>query len=126
MTGLDCQHCTVSDFLHLLDMGSEQSTSSGGAGKTSSSASADPLYSLSRQDIIGAGVTSPTTERQESICSDVEVPYVSYTVNKPIGGDSPKKKKATLSSASTGSGAGGAIKKRSFLGEEKQSYDVTR
>ena len=32
--------------------------------------------------------------RQESICSDSEVPYVSYTVNKPIG-DSPKKGKTS-------------------------------
>ena len=43
---------------------------------------------------------SPTTTfrdgsmspRQESVCSDSEVPYISYTVSKPIGGDSPKKK----------------------------------
>jgi len=33
------------------------------------------------------GALSP---RQDSICSDTEVPYVSYTVNKPIG-ESPKK-----------------------------------
>jgi len=29
--------------------------------------------------------------RQDSVCSDTDLPYVSYTVNKPIGGDSPKK-----------------------------------
>ena len=28
--------------------------------------------------------------RQDSVCSDSEVPYVSYTISKPIG-DSPKK-----------------------------------
>lgn len=34
-----------------------------------------------------SGALSP---RQGSVCSDTDVPYVSYTVNKPIG-DSPKK-----------------------------------
>ena len=29
--------------------------------------------------------------RQDSVCSDSDVPFVSYTVNKPIG-DSPKRK----------------------------------
>ena len=38
---------------------------------------------------------SPTTAalspgRQDSVCSDTDVPYVSYTVKKPIG-ESPKK-----------------------------------
>ncbi len=93
-------------------MGSEQSTAGGGK------ASLDPLYSLSRPD--GAdGVMSPMAERQESLCSDVELPYVSYTVNRPIGGDSPKKKKASSSAAATGgttSSSGGARKRTSFLG----------
>ena len=39
----------------------------------------------------GAQILSP---RQESVCSDSEVPYVSYTVNKPIG-ESPKKSKSS-------------------------------
>ena len=34
------------------------------------------------------GAMSPG--RQDSVCSDTDVPYVSYTVNKPIG-ESPKK-----------------------------------
>jgi len=47
----------------------------------------------------GAVLQSPTTAalregamspRQDSVCSDTDVPYVSYTVNKPIG-ESPKK-----------------------------------
>lgn len=48
----------------------------------------DPLLALTRD-----GALSP--ERQDSVCSEAsealnEVPFVSYTVNKPIG-DSPKK-----------------------------------
>lgn len=40
----------------------------------------------------GGNISPPLSiGRQESVCSDSEVPYVSYTVNKPIGGDSPKK-----------------------------------
>ena len=39
----------------------------------------------------GAQILSP---RQESVCSDSEVPYVSYTVNKPIG-EAPKKSKSS-------------------------------
>ena len=51
----------------------------------------DPLLALSRD-----GALSP--ERQDSVCSEAsealnEVPFVSYTVNKPIG-DSPKKQQA--------------------------------
>ncbi len=86
-------------------MGSEQSTPSGAdrryGGTTSPNASLtspsvaqsfDPLLALSR-DSTGGG-----PGRQDSIASDVdgaaEVPYVPYTVNKPIGGESPKKKKS--------------------------------
>jgi len=52
-----------------------------------------------REDLSPLVLQSPTTAalregavspRQGSICSDSDVPYVSYTVNKPIG-DSPKK-----------------------------------
>lgn len=38
--------------------------------------------------LIREGALSP---RQDSVCSDTDQPFVSYTVNKPIGGDSPKK-----------------------------------
>lgn len=93
-------------------MGSEQSTQSGsGSGGNSnhqrdllspSSRHFDPLLSLSRE-----GALSP--ERQESVSSDFEdraqeqLPYVSYTVNKPIG-ESPKKKR--FSAAMSGSSSG--------------------
>ena len=45
-----------------------------------------------------AGNVSPqlSVGHQDSVCSDSEVPYVSYTVNKPIG-DSPKKSAASNS-----------------------------
>jgi len=52
-----------------------------------------------REDLSPLVLQSPTTAalregavspRQGSVCSDADVPYVSYTVNKPIG-DSPKK-----------------------------------
>jgi len=52
-----------------------------------------------REDLSPLVLQSPTTTalregavspRQGSVCSDADVPYVSYTVNKPIG-DSPKK-----------------------------------
>lgn len=80
-------------------MGSEQSTPSSSANPGQSrdllspgSRHFDPLLSLSRE-----GALSP--ERQESVSSDFEdraqeqLPYVSYTVNKPIGESSPKKKR---------------------------------
>ncbi len=85
-------------------MGSEQSTQGGGGRQCSAPTSPnsslmspsvarsfDPLLALSRDSTGGP-------ERQDSIASDVdgaaEVPYVPYTVNKPIGGESPKKKKS--------------------------------
>ena len=94
-------------------MGSEQSTQSGGGGSQSgqrgdllspSSRHFDPLLSLSRE-----GALSP--ERQESVSSDFEdraqeqLPYVSYTVNKPIG-ESPKKKRFVGGSGSAGNSSG--------------------
>lgn len=63
-------------------MGSEQSHPVGGA---SSSMTTGELSSFSAS--LRDGALSP---RQDSVCSDSEVPYVSYTVSKPIG-DSPKK-----------------------------------
>ena len=72
-------------------MGSEQSH------QVSSSANDQKRGSISDVTTPGAsygtGNISPPLSigRQESVCSDSEVPYVSYTVNKPIGGDSPKK-----------------------------------
>ena len=72
-------------------MGSEQSqhvsSTSGDLPRGSSGNLVSPGASY------GTGNISPPLSigRQESVCSDSEVPYVSYTVNKPIGGDSPKK-----------------------------------
>lgn len=78
-------------------MGSEQShqqpgSSMGGGPQISSSG--DLLATNERTShSFGSGNISPPLSigRQESVCSDSEVPYVSYTVNKPIGGESPKK-----------------------------------
>lgn len=66
-------------------MGSEQShPAAAGHGAPSSFTTGDlSAFSASLRD----GAMSP---RQDSVCSDSEVPYVSYTVNKPIG-DSPQK-----------------------------------
>ena len=70
-------------------MGSEQSTPGGREGREG----------RDKQNTTAAVLQSPTTAalregasspRQDSVCSDSDVPYVSYTVNKPIG-DSPKK-----------------------------------
>ena len=58
------------------------------------------------------GAISP---RQDSVCSDSEVPYVSYTVNKPIG-DSPKKKSSTYKYRFTSPG----LSKRSVSMESKR------
>lgn len=70
-------------------MGSEQShpsnPGSGAQGASNSFTTGDlSAFSASLRD----GAMSP---RQDSVCSDSEVPYVSYTVSKPIG-ESPKKK----------------------------------
>merc|ERR1712168_1192883 len=69
-------------------MGSEQShhANPGNQGATSSFTTGDLsafFASLRERD----GAMSP---RQDSVCSDSEVPYVSYTISKPIG-DSPKR-----------------------------------
>ena len=54
---------------------------------------ADPV--LAQGQVLQSPTTAALREgamspRQDSVCSDTDVPYVSYTVNKPIG-DSPKK-----------------------------------
>ena len=68
-------------------MGSEQSHQAAGAsGERSAFASSRRTGSSEAGQLM-----SP---RQESVCSDSEVPYVSYTVNKPIG-ESPKKGKTS-------------------------------
>ena len=68
-------------------MGSEQShqayNSQGGGASTSMTTGDLSSFSAGFRD----GAMSP---RQDSVCSDSEVPYVSYTISKPIG-DSPKK-----------------------------------
>ena len=61
-------------------MGSEQSTP--GGREREAGVLQSPTTAALRE-----GAMSP---RQDSVCSDSDVPYVSYTVNKPIG-DSPKK-----------------------------------
>ena len=67
-------------------MGSEQSSPGGREGREKTNPAAvlqSPTTAALRE-----GASSP---RQDSVCSDSgDVPYVSYTVNKPIG-DSPKK-----------------------------------
>jgi len=68
-------------------MGSEQSQpAQSGSGDISAFVSTSRVSSIEASQLL-----SP---RQESICSDSEVPYVSYTVNKPIG-ESPKKGKTS-------------------------------
>ena len=76
---------------HSLNMGSEQSQHASSAGGDQARGSNGDLATPGTT--YGAGNISPPLSigRQESVCSDSEVPYVSYTVNKPIGGDSPKK-----------------------------------
>ncbi len=106
-------------------MGNEQSGNSqrGGAGSRGSprsplspTAAAAASASLARQYeqlSLGGG-------RHESVASDgdSEVPYVSYTVNKPIGGDSPKRKQ--------GRGATGARAKAksSFRFKDSTSHNT--
>lgn len=55
--------------------------------------------SSSSKQLRDGGAVSP---RQGSVCSDSDVPYVSYTVNKPIG-DSPKRKPSTPAASSRSS-----------------------
>ena len=70
-------------------MGAEQSQQ---AGASSSLTTGDPSTFSGGLVRDRDGALSP---RQDSVCSDSEVPYVSYTVSKPIGGDSPKKGKSS-------------------------------
>ena len=76
-------------------MGSEQShqQSVSTVGVAQEGGSDGDLTNSAAAQSFGSGNISPPLSigRQESVCSDSEVPYVSYTVNKPIGGDSPKK-----------------------------------
>ena len=67
-------------------MGSEQSTPGGREGRDKQATTAAVLQSPTTA-ALREGASSP---RQDSVCSDSDVPYVSYTVNKPIG-ESPKK-----------------------------------
>ena len=67
-------------------MGSEQSTPGGREGRDKQNTPAAVLQSPTTA-ALREGASSP---RQDSVCSDSDVPYVSYTVNKPIG-ESPKK-----------------------------------
>lgn len=72
-------------YRELAPMGSEHSTAGGKkeeAGGVAGQVLQSPTTAALRE-----GALSP---RQGSVCSDTDVPYVSYTVNKPIG-DSPKK-----------------------------------
>ena len=84
-------------------MGSEQShhpqPSTTAAGQQGGSGG----FGVSQSFEVGGNISPPlSVGRQDSVCSDSEVPYVSYTVNKPIGGDSPKKS-ATATSYSASS-----------------------
>lgn len=74
-------------------MGSDQSHHAGGGSMTTGDLSSfsSSLRGASNSRDSGGQILSP---RQESVCSDSEVPYVSYTVNKPIG-ESPKKGKTS-------------------------------
>ena len=70
-------------------MGSEQSSPGGREKPNTAAVLQSPTTAALRE-----GASSP---RQDSVCSDSgDVPYVSYTVNKPIG-DSPKKVALSLS-----------------------------
>ena len=72
-------------------MGSEQSSPGGREKPNTAAVLQSPTTAALRE-----GASSP---RQDSVCSDSgDVPYVSYTVNKPIG-DSPKKVALSLSKA---------------------------
>ena len=78
-------------------MGSEQSHQVSSVGGDHQRGSSGDLANSGAS--YGGGNISPQLSigRQESVCSDSEVPYVSYTVNKPIGGDSPKKSSQAIS-----------------------------
>ncbi|CAH0564496.1 unnamed protein product [Brassicogethes aeneus] len=50
---------------------------------------ANPGVSVTAEDIYGENGRSGSISPGPSVCSDVDLPYISYTVNRPIG-DSPK------------------------------------
>lgn len=82
-------------------MGSEQSSQSGGGGgstgkntklKRGKSVPESSWPRGSSQDSGqhgGSRAASANTSPGHSVCSDVDLPYVSYTVNRPIGGKWP-------------------------------------
>ena len=79
-------------------MGSEQSHQANAANQgTSNSFTTGDLSAFSASLRDRDGAMSP---RQDSVCSDSEVPYVSYTISKPIG-DSPKKGSKPAQQSST-------------------------
>ncbi|XP_012224299.1 BLOC-1-related complex subunit 5 [Linepithema humile] len=100
-------------------MGSEQSSQSGGQGANSG---------RSRTNQLRRGKSVPSRERVPedtpprcispgaSICSDSDLPYISYTVNRPIG-DSPKmtNKQSQLYRGKT-IGAGEISRRKNSLG----------
>lgn len=77
-------------------MGSDQSHHQGQR-DTSAPCSPPPMSPTLADFMLMAGGGSGSRDGaisppQDSVCSDSEVPYVSYTVDRPIGGDSPQKR----------------------------------
>lgn len=78
-------------------MGSEHSSQSNAAGKRLDANSkfanlrrqntiANPGGSSAEYEVDGGSGRPRSTSPGPSLCSDVDLPYISYTVNRPIGG----------------------------------------
>merc|ERR1719516_830549 len=91
-------------------MGSEQSSQApaGQADRDRETGEQQPASVSAVQPAVAelrAGALSP---RQGSVCSETDLPYVSYTVNKPIG-ESPKKSQPNRKKSSSGMRLGGRL-----------------
>lgn len=99
-------------------MGSEQSSQSGGDGRSAGKnatklkrgksvpESSWPRGSSQDSGQHGGGsrAASANTSPGHSVCSDVDLPYVSYTVNRPIGGKSDRRRRVSVAPSTRTSG----------------------
>lgn len=109
-------------------MGSEQSSQGGGAGSTAGPSRAGQLRrgkSVPSRDKLPDDTPPRSTSPGPSICSDSDLPYISYTVNQPIG-DSPKmSNKQSQLTRGKSFGSSEVTRRKSSLGMRKPTTGKT-
>lgn len=108
-------------------MGSEQSSQSGNQGNNSGRARTNQLRrgkSVPNRERMPEDTPPRCTSPGASICSDSDLPYISYTVNRPIG-DSPKmtNKQSQLYRGKS-IGAGEISRRKNGLGTMNHRYQI--